>query len=270
VRKRSLVSCLIVLAAGFTILSLSACGQTGTGASGEASDTPHRVVIEGDVAGGFTRIENTQQSTALDALPDDKNFHGMTLSDFLAAASPAGTPLDVYFMSADGFVAKVTYADADEIYVIYNEDKGFCIIAPNHPISAQARELSRFVVVSEDSDVGLNLVKADGSSLLLSKGQMLVSPLRTALRFQGSSEMRNGDQIRSSSVYTKELSARLGDLYGDYEGEPIVVVTKNNDKYLTDGTGYVIIGEQRFDYQESLSNGEAGDTYEDIIEIQLR
>ncbi|MDR0875098.1 MAG: hypothetical protein LBN12_02685 [Clostridiales Family XIII bacterium] len=252
-----------------TIFLFGACG--GQGAAGidsvASGASPHKVIVEGDVAGGFVRIENTLAGTSLDAAPGGSGFHGVTLSDFLAEASPAGAPQDVYFMSGDGFVAKVDYADADEIYVIFNDDKGFCIIAPNHPISAQAQEIDRFVVVSDDPDFGLTIVRQDGSRALLSKGQMLVSPLRTSLHFQGSSEMANGGETRSSSVYTKELSAPLGDLYADYAGEPIIVVTKSGDKYLTDGAGDIIVGEQRFDYRESTGGGE---TYEDIAEIQIR
>ncbi|MDR1953325.1 MAG: hypothetical protein LBQ21_02405 [Clostridiales Family XIII bacterium] len=231
----------------------------------DGGDTVRKVIVEGDVRGGFVRIENESDVTALDAKPGTRDFHGVTLTDFLAAAEPAGMPQDVYFMSEDGFTAKVSYADADEIYMIYNDEKGFCVIAPKHPVSAQAQEISRIVVVSDGSDVGLKVIKADGDSEVISKGHMLVSPLRQSLRFQGTSEMSGDGGVYSSSVYTKELSATLADLYADYAGEPFVVVTRTGDKFLTDGSGYFTIGERQFDYTE-----QSGELYEDVTEIQIR
>jgi hypothetical protein len=223
-------------------------------------------VVEGDVADGFTRIDNTQENTDFDVAPGGKDFHGTTLREFLAEAKPVGAPKEVYMMSADGFVACVNYEDADEIYVFYNDKKGFCISAPKLPVSASAQELSRMVVVSDDSTVGLKIVEADGGTIILTKGKMLISPLTTSLKLQGSSEMGADEGEKySSSVYTKELSATLGQLYEEYANEAIIIQLKSGEKYLSDGSGRIIIGEKRFDYEELT-----GEIYEDIEFIQIR
>jgi hypothetical protein len=121
------------------------------------------------------------------------------------------------------------------------------------------------IVVSENSTVGLKIAKTDDDEIILTKGKMLISPLTTSLKLQGSSEMGEGSEKYSSSVYTKELSATLAQLYEDYAGEAIVIQLKSGEKYLSDGEGRIIIGEKRFDYEEIT-----GEVYEDIEFIQIR
>ena len=267
IKKSSIALTLLSLMMALIMpISLSSCQNDAADKSDEQGNAANSsIIIEGDVQNGFIRVNEPSGDTELNADPVSSGFEGMSLTDFIAQANPSGTPKDIYFTSADGFIARVKFEDADEIFVIHNEEKGFCVIAPKHPISAQGQELHRVVVVSDGSQVGLNIIRKDGSNTLIPKGQILISPLTTSMWFRGESEMAKEDSNFSSSVYTRELSATLGVLYDEYKGEPIVIATQDGGKFLSDGTGRIIIGETEFDYED-----EHGNRYEKIKEIHLR
>jgi hypothetical protein len=251
-----LICCLLF---GFA-LGLSGCGKN-------EADTPKRTTpklkVDGDVLALFTL--NPFQPAAIDAAPDDDGFTGVPVTELIDKNDISGTPKEVYFFSSDGFVSSVNYKDAGDVYVIFNDDYGWCVTAPKHPVSTGAKSLSKIVIVSENSAFGLRVVGQDGDSTMISYGHILTSSVQTALHLEGSAEKETGGQVYVSKVYTVESSTSLKGLYEPYEREPCVVITADGGKYLTDGTGMFVIKDHTISYVEKN-----GDRYEGVLEIRLR
>ncbi|MDR2487202.1 MAG: hypothetical protein LBD12_04480, partial [Clostridiales Family XIII bacterium] len=152
----------------------------------EAAGDPIRYLsIEGDVREHVffqtgTPAKNDQ------ALPGDSDFAGTPLTDFLSSSGISGRPESVYLISSgDGFVVKIPYRGAERAYVVFSREKGWCLIAPEHPVSANATDIDRILVVSKDSDVGLRVVGKDGQSETVSMGRMLTAPMTAEYHLEG-------------------------------------------------------------------------------------
>jgi hypothetical protein len=251
--KKALVAALVLTC----LLTLTGCGND--------SGTPQRFLsIEGDV-GTYVSYKTEAPSKNDDALPGDKDFDGVSLPDFLASSEISGTPVSVWLISSgDGFAVKLAWDGLEDAYIAFSETNGWRCIAPKHPISANAMDIDRILVVSEGSEVGLPLTKPDGSTEVIPFGKILTSPLLTAFHFEGQADQGAGESQLSSEVYTRETTFSLADVY-DGEASGFVVVTANGDKYLTDGQGRFAVFRQTLSYIEST-----GDEYENVVEVQLR
>jgi len=251
----------VVLALGFAI---SACALQGGAAPGAESGVRF-LSIEGDVDRNV--IFNTGTPVKNDAaLPGDQDFEGTPLTDFISQAGISGTPREIYFQSSgDGFCASAAWEGASEIYVIFSAAKGWCLAAPNHPPAANAIDVDRLIVVSENSERGLAVTRGDGGTEVVSFGEILISPLYSELHADGTSELNAGGDKRSVTLYTRKYAVNLADVRPEYADTPFIVLTENGGKYLSDGTGRFIIYRQTIDYMEAT-----GDLYENVSEIRLR
>jgi hypothetical protein len=160
---------------------------------------------------------------------------------------------------------KIDWDGAEKAYMVFSRVNGWSVVAPEHPVSVNAMDIDRILVVCDDSEAGLRVARADGGVDVVPFGAILTSPMITQFHFEGRAEASAGGGALASEVYTRELSASLADVYGAYGGEPFVVVTEDGEKYLTDGSGRFAIYRQAVDYVEST-----GDVYEDVVEIQIR
>jgi hypothetical protein len=210
-------------------------------------------------------IYNQEPVSGIDALPGDKDFHGTPLSEFIQDAKISGTPTDVYILAKDGFAVRVSYDETDRINIVYTEENGWSVVAPDMPISAAAKDVAEIVVVSENSEVGLSVTDKDGKTSILGMGGILIAPTRTTLHSEGISEVESGGTVHASEVFTTEKSVRLSDVYEPYKGEPFAIETKDGGKYLTDGNGVFVLNEETIDFRDI--NGE---TYENVAGIILR
>ncbi|MDR1796984.1 MAG: hypothetical protein LBR44_05985 [Clostridiales Family XIII bacterium] len=255
---------LAVALAAICVLA-AACGGAGAGAGSGAEVVDWRgfLSIEGDVEQSVIFTPVSSDSARL----PDSYAGGMPLSEFVAQAGISGTPEEVYFISSgDGFCASISYESADKVTVYYDTEKGWHLDAPEHPQPVNAMDVDRFIVVSEGSEAGLPVVRADGSTDVVSFGEMLLAPMTAVYHLDGTSEIGSeAGGTQSVSVYTRRFSVRLADLRPEYEGAPFVVVTGGGGKYLTDGGGRFVVYRQTLTYVEAT-----GDEYEDVTEIQLR
>jgi hypothetical protein len=221
--------------------------------------------IEGDVERSVIKNGGTPVGNDA-ALPGDEDFEGVPLVDFVAEAGVSGTPRTLYLVSSgDGFVSSIDYADAGQVYVVLSSTKGWSLVAPNHPPGASGMDIDHIIVVSEGSEVGLSVVHRDGSTTLISTGQLLTAPQRVEFRFDGRSVNEAADGEHAVSLYTRQYSVALADVDEDYAGLPFVVVTADGGTYLTSGEGRFVPYRQTIDYVEAT-----GDVYEDVVEIRLR
>jgi hypothetical protein len=250
-------------------LLLAACTRADDGTDGavpsNATGPVRFLSIEGDVERSI--IRNTGVPVKNDAaLPDDEDFEGTPLADFIAEAGISGTPQTIYFASSgDGFVSSIDYADAERVYVIFSAWKGWCIVAPDHPPGASGVDIDHIIIVSEGSKVGLSVIDRDGDATLIPMGRLLTVPQRVEFRFDGRSINDDGDGERAVALYTRQYSIALADIDEGYRGVPFVVVTRDGQTYLTNGEGRFILNRQTISYVETT-----GDIYEGVVEIRLR
>ncbi|MDR0596700.1 MAG: metallophosphoesterase [Clostridiales Family XIII bacterium] len=261
-------------------LSLSAC-QTGAtdGVSGEA--TPQRFIqIEGDVL-KYVSFKTGTPTANDSAMPGDKGFEGTPLTEFVGQAGLSGTPRELWIMSSgDGFAVKLAWAGAEKAFVKFSGTNGWTIVAPEHPISANAQDIDRIIVVSECGRTGLNIVKPDGTREVVPFGKLLTSPMLLNYHLEGkadtggsaddsqgggaASDSAGGGKL-SSEVYTRELSVALADVYDGYGGASFEITTGSGERFLTDGKGRFSVKRQTISYIETT-----GDIYENVSQISFR
>jgi hypothetical protein len=241
------------------MLALASCD-----AGGNTADdvTPQRFIgIEGDVENYVSyKTGNPVKNDA--AMPGDSDFEGVALTDFIADAIVSGEPEDIWLMSSgDGFAVKIAWDGAEKAYIIFSGVNGWSIVAPEHPLSVNAMDIDRVIVVSKGSESGLRVVRKDAGIDIVSFGDILTAPMRLSYHFEGLAETGK----LTSEVYTRELSVSLIEVYEGYDGDGFEVVTKNGERYLSDGDGRFCINRQRIDYIETT-----GDEYEYVEEIRLK
>jgi hypothetical protein len=252
---------LVLLLVGVSLLS----GCTGAEGAANSTEFVRFLSIEGDVERSVIRNNGTPVKNDT-ALPGDRDFEGISLTDFVAEANISGTPRTLYLVSSgDGFTSSVDYADADRIYVVFSATKGWSLVAPDHPPGASGMDIDHIIVVSENSKVGLSVVDQNGDTTLIPMGQLLTMPQRVEFRFDGRSVNEGVEGERAVSLYTRQYSVTLSDVGAKYAGLSFVVVTAGGETYLTDGGGRFVPYRQTIDYVE-----ETGDVYEDVTEIRLR
>jgi hypothetical protein len=243
-------------------LALSGCDGQGAGSEDAGADTPQRFLqIEGDVA-KYVSMKTGEPVRDDGAQPGDAGFEGEPLTEFVEQAEPSGEPQWLWLVSSgDGFTVKIAWEGADKAYIVFSEQNGWSIVAPEHPVSVNAMDLDRIIVVSEGSKVGLPITRADGSKDVVPFGAVLTSPMQAAFHYEG----RADDGGLSSEVYTRELTVLLADVYDGYGGGGFEIVTEDGDRYLSNGDGRFRINRQRIDYMEVT-----GDVYEDVTQIRLK
>jgi hypothetical protein len=264
-------------------VSLSACQQ---GASPKDEATPQRFIqIEGDVQ-KYVSFKTGTPVKNDSALPGDKDFEGTPLTEFVGKAGLSGTPRELWLMSSgDGFAVKIAWAGAEKAYIKFSGENGWTIAAPEHPISANAQDVDRIIVVADGGSEGLDIVKPDGTREVVTFGKILTSPMLMRYHLEGradaggngDSDSGNGDSGAdsqgsdadggklSSEVYTRELSVALADVYDDYGGGAFEITTQGGERFLTDGGGRFSVSRQTIDYIETT-----GDIYENVAQIALR
>jgi hypothetical protein len=235
-------------------------------ACGAEADTPQRFIgIEGDVK-EYRSIKTADPVSDDKAVPGDGNFEGIPLTEFIGEYNISGTPREVWIMSSgDGFAVKIAWAGAEKAYVIFSKINGWRVVAPEHPVSVNAQDVDRIIVVSDESGSGLMVVKADSSRDVVPFGDMLTSPMTLSYRLEGKADIGEGAESLSSEVYSRELSVTLSDVYEPYTGGAFEITTADGERYLTDGGGRFSVGRQIIDYIETT-----GDVYEDVTEISFR
>jgi hypothetical protein len=225
----------------------------GCGASG--TDEVRYLGIEGDVA-AYVSYQNG------DSFPSE----GKPVTEFLDSSGISGNPEEVWLISSgDGFCVKIAWDGAEKATLVYSKSKGWCVDAPEHPVSANAMDLDRIIVVSSDSDAGLRVVNENGSVVVVGFGKMLTGAMGYGFHFEGEGEVGMGAGQLTSVVYTREFSVSLADVHEGYRGGGFEIETESGDRFLTDGEGRFRIEKQKIDYIETT-----GDEYENVAEIRLR
>jgi hypothetical protein len=278
---RSILCAMCILTVLIPVLAFAAgcaaAGEYGGGASGAGTengssapeagvDGPLRFLsIEGDVSNYLSM--NTGQTAQNDAaLPGDLDFEGVPLTDFLSQSAISGTPSAIWLISSgDGFSVKIDWAGAEKAFVIFSETKGWCLVAPDHPISANATDIDRIIVQSEGSTVGLRVQGADGQAETISMSRLLTASMTATFHFEGRAEQESGKNRLASEVYTRRFAVRFADVYEAYGGEGFAIATADGGLYLTNGGGLFEINRQRINYIETT-----GDVYADVEAVQLR
>jgi len=287
IRKILIVILCLILAV--SALSLFACssddngnGQNATSSSGSENgngkETPMRFLsIEGDVK--EYRSFNTGDPVKNNkALPGDKDFEGVLLKDFLADSKPTRDEYSLDLISSgDGFMVRLV--DIDDVYIIFSAITGWTIVAPDHPISANAKDIDRIIVyggLPSLSDIDSELPKSDPGLILSFKNDETVFiPMGYLLMLANGryhdieGEVQSGSLGKEVEVFTIRDSFRLQDVTEYTVSETIEIVTADGKRYLTssDMTEFVI-------YRQAIScidyNTENNETYEDVVEVRMK
>ena len=141
----------------------------------------------------FSAAENDFSQT--DYTFEDGKYSGYKLADILQAAGVKSENSKIYFMAVDGMMAAIDYKDLAENYITFTE-KGWEAMNVDYPPSCNVKEMKQIVVVDMDEtpDYGVKVNFADGTSDVLTCGELLVGDQIDARKVEGTNE-KGGRQV---------------------------------------------------------------------------
>jgi len=277
-----IIAGLLCIALTSSVLFLGACssGDNDNDNANKNGTTPIRFLsIEGDVR--EYRSFNTGVPVKNDeALPGDEDFEGVLLRDFLADSEPTRDDYTVDLISSgDGF--RVKLFSVDNVYIIFSDISGWTVIAPDHPVSANAKDINRIIVfagdnsITDESDPGLKLSLDNGDFEIIPLGYLLVMAKGIYTDWEEEVGSVSSDSVVVSTIKTSfrlqdiEKNIRSDTLTENKIDETIEVITADGKRYLTDSdmVEFVIYRQKIscIDYYQ-----ERPEVYEDVVEVRLK
>lgn len=193
------------------------------------------------------------------------NYKAIPLKEALKKAGILGTLEKVYFVAHDGFTSVIDSQDLKECYLSYDKKSKWSIVAPKHPISTNAKNLEKIVLVSHGKEaIALTVKKSDESIETFSMGQLLSGPVTMFPHFEGKSVAESGSRKYSSMIYTRDYGFSLRDFVEMNATDYLLLRDeKGRESFLRD-SGYFTITGSRIDYVDGK-----GGTYKKIKEIKI-
>lgn len=233
--------------------------------SGQLNETEKTLQIAGDVA-ECTDVKSWSDWTEKESvLCQGESYKGVLLSKVLGKTAVLGDVEQIYMISFDGFTSVIDGKDAAFCYLTYDGKMGWSILAPKHPISTNAKDLKKIVLVSSgEKSKGLTLMKKDGSCLTFSLGQLLTGPMTTYPKFEGEATIETDGKAYSSQVYTKSEGFPLRNLTEVEDTDYLLLETKTGETFFIENRGHFIIEGILIHYVDRK-----GEIYENIKKVTI-
>ncbi|MCL2531431.1 MAG: alkaline phosphatase family protein [Oscillospiraceae bacterium] len=165
-----------------------------------------------------------------DATPLTFNAREYALADVIDARAQEFSLLAI---AHDGFAVQLRGDELDGVRLRYRN--GWQLHAPEHPPSANVRDIAQLVVVSEGDDLyTVRLIDADEHVREITAGQLFLQPHRQHLFYEGTSYAHTG---RNVTVLT---ALRAVPLYHLLAGNHFAAMARNGETVYFRGQGYLM------------------------------
>lgn len=216
------------------------------------------LALVGDVANPLTVSRLDELGNMTTAEFNGQRYEAIALADLLALLQPQGQPQRIVFMAADGFCAEITVDDLSQSYIVYGGVSGWFAVNPLHPVSANARQLCRLVVVCEaDADNSI-IVSNNGTETAYTAGQLYAGITLEYPYPEGTAEKEHDGAILTSTVVTRRLCVSPTEL-GCPTGARLTLTTESGESILTNGAGYFQLDGNHINYICARPRQEAAD-----------
>lgn len=144
----------------------------------------------------------------------NEKYKTVCLADLIAKTKPLTQSGDIYFMTADSFVASVAMADAKNCYLSFSDTNGWEVVNPLLPVSSNAKTIQTIIVAAnvESNKNGIPMIDVDNKIIFLHPGRLAVSQPGEYLRHEGNAVVKHDGKNYTSNVYTKHKVFRLADI----------------------------------------------------------
>jgi hypothetical protein len=223
-----------------------------------------RLEITGDVKAvtelkAWSQWEGKEQITSQEGA-----FDAVPLSATLKETTIQGKLEKIYFTARDGFTSAVEAKDADKCYLSYSKAQGWFVIAPKHPVSTNAKDLEKIVLVSAGGDSGVTFIQADEVKKQITLGQLLTGPVTSYPNFEGKATTKSGGIIYESEIYTRSSGFSLNQFAAVKETDYLQLTAKDGKEYFMQNSGHFLIDGTRINYIDAK-----GEKYEDIKVVSV-
>lgn len=224
-----------------------------------------KLYIEGDV-GKNVQVKAWSDWDKKESINNNGiKFQTIQLASVLKDADILGDLKSVYFVAHDGFTSVMDAADISECYLTYDKETGWSVVTPKHPISTNAKDLEKIILISDGDDCKiLTIVDKDGDSHSFSPGQILTGPITAYPDFEGSAVTESDGMEYSSLIYTKSYGFSLSDLVPIDSTDYLLLKTKANTEHFLPDTGHFTINDLTINYVD-----EKGEVYEQVLQVEV-
>lgn len=231
--------------------------------STEETQTPPQIM--GDLAENITLKPWPDWTEKTKVTCKGVSYKVIPLNEVLKKVDLLGTLEKVYFMGHDGFTSVIDSQDLKECYLSYDKKSKWSVIAPKHPISTNAKNLEKIVLLSGGKKaIALTVQKSDESIETFSLGQLLSGPVTMFPHFEGKSVAESAGRKYSSMVYTRDYGFSLRDFVEMNATDYLLLRDgKGIESFLKD-SGYFTIKGLRINYVDGK-----GGIYKNIKEIKI-
>lgn len=178
-------------------------------------------------------------------------YQAFKLSGLIDKAQPAGSSREIYYVTADGFVAAIPAQTTEDCYITYSAVNGWEAINLQHPLSSNAKLLQEIIVVAAaGGSSGLDFVVLDQEKVLwqTTPGSLAVRPLTEYLRLEGKAEVVKTGKVYESTVYSRLQVFKLTDFVSLGNPDRFWVMGANGQARLMDGQGYFQVKDNYLNY----------------------
>lgn len=223
-----------------------------------------RLEITGDVK-EITQLKAWSQWESKERITSQEGtFDAVPLPAILKETAIQGTLEKIYFTAHDGFTSAVKAGDADKCYLSYSKEKGWFIIAPKHPVSTNAKDLEKIVLVSSGSGSGLTLIQADEVRKQITLGQLLTGALTSYPSFEGKATTKSGGFVYESEIYTRSSGFSLSQMAAVKETDYLQLTAADGKEYFMQNSGIFLIEGTKINYRDAK-----GESYNDIKTVSV-
>lgn len=206
------------------------------GRSSRASFIPELYVV-GDVAHSLVFTDLSAWDGLASVSADGATYQGLTLAQVVSAAEPMADITSLVLVAADGFSVQLAGDSLAACRLTFTAESGWCVIAPYHPLSANATRLQRLIVVAEQSRDTSVLVTAAGGGQTFTIGQLYAAATLSYPYPEGTAEKDTDGKTYTATVFTRRDCLTLSQLGCKKTAVVEIIAANGESRCLTAAEG---------------------------------
>ena len=184
--------------------------------------------LVGDLAHSLTLSDPAALGKLDSVSVNGKTYRGLPLDRVIAAGQPAAEISRVTLIATDGFSVELAGGSLADCWLTYSADRGWRVLAPRHPLSANATRLQRIVVVAEQSRDTALLVTTAGTKHTFTIGQLYAGATLSYPYPEGTAEKETDGRTYRSTVSTRRDCLTLAQL-GCEKAVQVQIIAANGE-----------------------------------------
>lgn len=203
-------------------------------------------LVTGDVQKNIS-VEEVQNKDYTKFEVDNHKLKGIPLVKLIKHSIPQSKKYSILLMGYDGLFAKLNGDELKDCYVV-NRQGSWDIIAINHPINANIKDLEEIIVTDETGslEIGVNIISQTKNLFHTTPGNMILEEMIIYPYLDGQTQVNDKNGI---SLYKQKKVIPLSKVIHEEVKSILVMSHKGEMKYFTE-LGYLEVNKNTINYME--------------------